>query len=357
MPGSPHHQSRSTHFELAVMEGLTYCARNSFGDSFVAFEEETHPETLFETLEIRHGVVEAQQLHPPAQPPFHKQSQQSASQLCTFYSERDPSETVPQLKLVHIQSRRSSSHSSTKTPKLSLKITKRLFNCLFDQLQANPWVLWLISSEYDGLHHIMAQNTHADTYFFGSFHGAIIWTFSPATAFTRGLLISRHISSQRHSFYSLLSSYSPHLFTPYVPLMAATLSYILDYDERLSRYASDIAHVEKGTGFSSAGRDLSHLRFDVDALATWSRASSDVQINIINILRHHENCMRALGVVRETHTKVILDCPNAEYKVKVDKSMTEISASIHVLKMRATSFVSYATYLKNRAEAQITVVG
>jgi hypothetical protein len=352
------------------MEGLTNIAKSSFKDQFVAFEDEPlsllrpgnapsengpKSETLFETLEIRHGIAGRQWPNGPEHPVFHNRSQQLASEICDFYSEQDFGEIVPQLKLIRIQSRFSAG-SEGSAGSFSLNITRSLFNRLLDQIQANPWVLWLISSKYDGFHHIKAQkNGHADTYFFGFFHSAIVWTFLPATACTKALLISRH-SSQHESFYTLLDSYTPHLFTPYVPLMAIALTTMFSCDEGLDRYVSDITNVEKGTGFSLVSTNMSDLSFNVDALARWSRVSAKVQINIIKLLRHHMNCIRALDTIEVKHTRGNLESPNAEYKEDYDKSIIEILESIHVLKMRADSFIPYATYLKNRAEAQISVV-
>jgi len=356
------------------MEGLVYCARSSFNNQLVTFEDEPledephllarpkrapsenerKSETLFETIETRHGIVGRLSRNAPEQPGIYSRSQKPASELCAFYSEQDFGEIVPQLKLIRVQSRFSAGRTGS-AGSFSLNITRSLFGLLFDQLQANPWVLWLISSKYDGFHHIKAQNKHADTYFFGFFHSAVVWTFLPATACTKVLLISR-ISSQHETFYVLLNRYTPHLFTPYVPFMAIALATMLGYDERLDSYVNDIINVEKGTGFSWVGEDMPDFRFDVDALAKWSRVSASVQINIINLLRHHDNCIRALDTIQELHNKGILESANVKYKEDYDRSITEILDAIHILKMRADSFIPYATYLKNRAEAQISVV-
>jgi hypothetical protein len=352
------------------MEGLIYCAKSSFQGEFVAFEDEPlsllrpgsapsengpKSETLFETIEIRHGIVGTQWPEAPEHPVFRNRSRKLASELCDFYSEQDFGEIVPQLKLIRVQSRLLAG-SEGSTGSLSLNISRNVFNSLLDHIHASPWVLWLISSKYDGFHHIKAQkNGHADTYFFGFFHSAIVWTFLPGTACTKALLISR-LSSQHEPFYALLVSYTPHLFTPYVPLMAIALTTMFSYDESLERYVSDIINVEKSTGFSWVGTDMSDLSFNVDALARWSRVSANAQINIINILRHHENCMHALDTIKLKHTGGNLESPNGEYKDNYDRSITEILDSIDILKMRADSFISYATYLKNRAEAQISVV-
>ncbi|KAH8669521.1 hypothetical protein BGZ60DRAFT_407646 [Tricladium varicosporioides] len=352
------------------MEGLIHCARNSFKDQFVGFEDEplsllrpgsatsengSKSETLFETIEIRHGIVGRQFPDSPEHSVFHNRSQQPASELAGFYEEQYFGKIAPQLKLIRIHSRFLAGREGS-TGSFSLSITRSLFNRLLDQMQANPWVLWLISSKYDGFHHIKGKKKgHADTYFFGFFHSAIVWTFLPETACTKALLISR-LSSQHESFYALLNSYTSHLFTPYVPLLAITLTTMCSSDEILDRYANDIINVEKGTGFSWVSRDISVLSFNVDALARWSRASANAQINIINLLRHHESCICALDTIQAKHTGGNLASSNAEYKEDYDRSITEILDSIHVLKMRADSFIPYATYLKNRAEAQISVI-
>lgn len=349
------------------MESLIYCAESSFKDQFVTFEDEPYSslrsatsengpksETLFETIAIRHGIVGNQWVDAPEQPPFSKRSQQPASELCTFFSEQDFGEVVPQLKLIRIQSRFSPG-SAGSAGCFSLGITRSLFDNLIDGLQANPWVLWLLSNKYDGFHRIKAQTKYAETYFFGFFRSAVIWTFLPTTACTKVLLISR-LSSQHEIFYNLLDSYMPHLFTPYVPLVAIALTTVLGCDEKLDEYVNDIVNVEKGTGFSWLSTNTSDLSFNVDALAIWSRVSANVQINIINLLRHHESCMRALDTIKEAHTNGILERPNSKYKEDYDRSITEILDSIYILKTRADSFMPYAIYVKNRAEAQISVV-
>lgn len=187
------------------MEGLIYCARNSFNDQFVTFEEEPpllvsskktaskdqpRLEKVFETIEIRRSIVGRPSRDAPEQPSVNSHSQKSASELCAFYLEQDFGEIVPQLKLIHIQSRPSTRPAGS-SRKFSPDITKSPFDRLLNRLKSSPWVLWLISSKYDGFHHIKAQNEYADTYFFGFFHSAIIWTFLPTTACTKVLLISR----------------------------------------------------------------------------------------------------------------------------------------------------------------------
>lgn len=338
------------------MEGLIFCAKNSINHPSVAFQDgpsssclssgkDTKTDVLLETIEIQQGVYERQR--------------RDAHALCRFYAEPHLNEIVPRLKLVSIPENSLSFLRTGSSTSVSLDITKRLFDNLFEQLQANPWVLWLISNDYDGYHYLPAHNEYADTYFFGSSSGAVVWTFLPATAHTKVLLIDRSKSSQER-FYALLHSYTPHLSTPYVPLVAIAVGTMLGYDQRLDRYLNNIERIEVSTGFindHTPGILAEDSGFDVDALTTWSRESSSTQINIGDLLRHHDNCMRALDTIRDdVHTIGISEDVNARYKDDYNRSIANLLDAIRVLRMREESFKTYAIYLKNRAEAQISVV-
>jgi hypothetical protein len=284
-------------------------------------------------------------------PSAFRKRKERPSDLCAFFSEQDRDVVRPQLRLIQIQSHYSPTETAAAVA-LSLNISRRVFHDLFSLMRANPWVLWLLSSKYDGFHYVKAQDGRADTFFFGVYHSALIWTFDPITASTKVLLVSRRYSRQEEIYLSL-DRWARYLSTPYVPLIATALGTVLDFDDNLGRYVSYLVSVEKGTGFSGFTAGKPDIKFDVDRLAEWSRVSSNVQINVINIIRHHNNCMLALDTIRERYGS---DTPNAKYKEEYERSMAQILESIRVLKMRADSFVSYATYVKNRAEAQISVV-
>ena len=343
------------------MEGLRSCAKNSFQDRWVVFEDEPqHPDSatsenslgpwsLYETVEMRHGIIGIDE------PPFSNRSQQSPKELYDFFSGENFYETSLQLKLIRLQRTYTERPSGAMT--ISVNITRRLFDRLIDQLEADPWVLWLISNSYDGFHHMAAKDGYADTYFLGLFHGALVWTFIPESAFTKVLFLASPRISWYETFDSLLDQYMPLLATPYVPLLAAVVSIMLQCDEELRYYLGNIIRVERGTGFAEAGMGKSDLKFDVDELATWSRDSADARINIINILRHHEYCMQGLGTIKEMHSSGVWRSLNPRYNKCYDMSITEILESVRVLKLRADAIVSYGTYLKQRAESQINVVG
>ncbi|KFA54205.1 hypothetical protein S40293_11049 [Stachybotrys chartarum IBT 40293] len=190
-------------------------------DKSVGFDEpsdETSQETVFVTLEIHSQAVGTSSLAPETAPFYHL-IRQTASALFTFLEGQEVGEFVPQLKLVRI--------GVSYTPGrggFSLGIARGLFDGLLGRLKANPWVIWLIGSQYDGFHHIKAQGKYADTFFFGSYHQAVIWTFETLTISKRVLLVDRAVPSEIANMYALLRSLTPHLSTPYVPLLASAIN-------------------------------------------------------------------------------------------------------------------------------------
>ena len=198
---------------------------------------------------------------------------------------------------------------------------------------------------------------------------ALIWTFDPST------LCTRHISesprgapeTDKLNTYALLQAYSRYLTTPYALLMASAVAYTIVADKSLEVFLKDILAVEGGTKFSwdetlraarGDGTDPdSQRRYEVDALTRWSRISARVQSHLAHLLRHQTNCMKALetiGMDAEKPERGDRDCHplQNDYDACIHDSLDWID----VLKMQADSFVSYAQYLKSRADAQTVVV-
>ncbi|KEZ42162.1 hypothetical protein SAPIO_CDS6218 [Scedosporium apiospermum] len=249
-------------------------------------------------------------------------------------------------------------------------MTRGILTSLLDTIKADPWAMWLISSQYDGFHHMRANKTYNDTFYFGCWHSAIAWTFCRQSASTRAIWITRQgISEHRDwdmddkrnpipEFLTSLDSYAPLTHVPYVLAIALALATMLDYDARILRQLQQIEEVEEGTGFTRkhmVSGNLDHA-YDVDKLTQWSRLCSGLRINTTNLLRHHDNCMRLFEYIADSEKEGPNLAAGTTYSGEYDRSMADILEMTRVLKMRADSFSTYASYIRDRAEAQVNVI-
>lgn len=134
----------------------------------------------------------------PERAPFYRLIRQTASALSPFLERQKAGESVPHLKLVRIGASYTPGHGG-----FSMLIARGLFDGLLERFKADPWVIWLMGIQYDGSHHIKTQGRYVDTFFFGSYHQVVIWTFDPVTTSTRILLVDRAVPSEITSMYAL----------------------------------------------------------------------------------------------------------------------------------------------------------
>ena len=275
----------------------------------------------------------------------------------------DVNSVRPSLKLVKIT-------KDKKNNRFHFNMTRGILTSLLDTIKADPWAMWLISSQYDGFHHMRANKTYNDTFYFGCWNSAIAWTFCRQSASTRAIWITRQgISEHRNwdmddkrnpipEFLTSLDSYAPLIHVPYVLAIALALATMLDYDARILRQLQQIEEVEEGTGFTRkhmVSGNLDHA-CDMDKWTQWSRLCSGLRINTTNLLRHHDNCMRLFEYIADSEKEGPNLAAGTTYSGEYDRSMADILEMTRVLKMRADSFSTYASYIRDRAEAQVNVV-
>lgn len=189
--------------------------------------------------------------------------------------------------------------------RVSLDITRSLISHLFHLIKAHPWALWLISTSNDGFHRVPGGPENAGTFIFGFINSILVWTFSPATALTRVPCVRRSGSTHRaevegvsrpghaHGIFSLLPTLAPHLCTPFVPLMAAVVATLLPFDALIVLQSAITDRVES----IMASSQVRPARFEV--LADMMGHFAAVRVHLVDLMRNHDHCMRALCAVTE----------------------------------------------------------
>ena len=265
------------------------------------------------------------------------------------------SSSSPELKLVQIR-------IADPSP---FYIEKQLFLQIFEALQVEPYILYLILLNSYGFHRFPAappltNGQVISSYFVSTIMYMLAWSFNPVTMETKAILMTRTANGMTPFtevecyFRNILSVYADHIYSPiFLSLVAGThLVHFLD-EYRLYQLIGT-RELEQYTGHGDIVPIESKL--DVNAITQLSKKTGRILTVLANIHRHlliSDAVISDVSKTLDSKQPGILPVDSQTIRGKHNESLVNVVSALNTQNIWNKSYVAY---LLERAKSQIAVV-
>lgn len=266
------------------------------------------------------------------------ESQKLANFLAHGFDSRSAGSCEPTLRIIRIRQEADN----------RLGIPRSVFLEMVEAMHLDPYALYLISQDYDGLHHSISDDG-VFTGFVGTALFCMIWTFDTEQRTTRAIVLIRW-ENPFPAFDIVLEAYKEHISTPFFPIFAVVIHSILAWDRYIAEALAEIRNIEAATGHGPNTAIRKDARFDLNDIACWLKTLSKVQGNLCNIVRHLNQASDMITFLTEIELDPFTSHLDDHARGKQAASFRTLHEALPAIRNIVGNGIPYLSYIQTRAQ-------
>jgi len=244
---------------------------------------------------------------------------------------------------------------------LEIKSLSSVFQNIWRSFHLDPYMIYMFNRNVPGFFQFCSTSPgHPLLNFYVNCQAYwLLWSYDPSNLSTNAILLSRRSPGglaaypQLHARLRLFSGLAGH---PLFLASVALLDRIAYIDIFLREQHRRVGLVEKHTGFShfhinSPRPHIEHTEAELNELSNLSRSASSVLVGLADMAQHLQNSTAIVEAILSS--SLIGGTQGVDLMIKKETEMKDIAS---VLRPQLKQRFGYVSYIKERAQNQLTVV-
>ncbi|KAI9711518.1 MAG: hypothetical protein M1820_002082 [Bogoriella megaspora] len=242
---------------------------------------------------------------------------------------------------------------------LGIKSTAPMLREIWHSFQLDPYMIYMVRRNVPGYFQFSSSSSNVSNFYINSQAYWLLWSHDPATLSTNAVLFSRISPGGRISYpyvHAHIERYSSLAGHPLFLGLATTMERIAYVDKFLRQQHRRIGRTEQYTSFSHFYIDSPKYHTEIAEetlvqLSNQSRSASSVLVGLADMTQHLQLSTSVIDAILSFSLSRGMQGIDA-----IIQQDAAINSAASVLRPQVQARFEYVSYIKKRAQNQVTVI-